>query len=138
MKRLLLLGLVSILSLALVACGGKDRAGETSAKMVEWYELAEDADLDTTKETTITFWHRMGAESQELIQTWITEFEEIYPNITVIEEKASTDYTSLADKIALAIPAGTAPDIAESYPDHIARFASADAPLALNNFVLLQ
>jgi len=135
MKRLLLLGLVSILSLALVACGGKDRAGETSAKMVEWYELAEDADLDTTKETTITFWHRMGAESQELIQTWITEFEEIYPNITVIEEKASTDYTSLADKIALAIPAGTAPDIAESYPDHIARFASADAPLALNNFI---
>lgn len=135
MKRVLLLGLLSILSLALVACGGKDRAGETSAKLVEWYELAEDADLDTSKETTITFWHRMGSESQELIQTWITEFEAIYPNITVIEEKASTDYAKLADKIALAIPAGTAPDIAESYPDHIARYASADAPLALNNFI---
>lgn len=135
MKKLLLLGVITILSLALVACGDKDRSGDDSAKLVEWYELAADADLDTSEETTITFWHRMGAESQELIQTWIAEFEEMYPNITVVEEKAATDYASLSDKIALAIPAGTAPDIAESYPDHIARYASANAPLALNNFI---
>jgi len=135
MKKLLLLGVITILSLALVACGDKNRSGDDSAKLVEWYELAADADLDTSEETTITFWHRMGAESQELIQTWIAEFEEMYPNITVVEEKAATDYASLSDKIALAIPAGTAPDIAESYPDHIARYASANAPLALNNFI---
>jgi multiple sugar transport system substrate-binding protein len=135
MKKLLLLGVISILSLALVACGDKDRSGDDSAKLVEWYELAADADLDTSVETTITFWHRMGSESQILIQSWIAEFEEMYPNITVVEEKAATDYASLSDKIALAIPAGTAPDIAESYPDHIARYASANAPLALNNFI---
>ncbi len=134
MKKILFLGLLTIFSLALVACGG-DRAGETSAKLVEWYELAEDADLDPNQQTTITFWHRMGASSQELVQQWITEFEEMYPNITVVEEKAAADYASLADKIALAIPAGNAPDIAESYPDHIARYASANAPLALNNFI---
>ncbi|MDD3067283.1 MAG: extracellular solute-binding protein, partial [Acholeplasmataceae bacterium] len=33
------------------------------------------------------------------------------------------------------IPAGTNPDIVESYPDHIARYAQAKAPLALNNFI---
>jgi len=108
---------------------------EEAARLVEWYELSADADLDTTKEITITFWHRMGAASQALVQKWIGEFEEIYPNITVIEEKAAGDYTALSDKIALAIPAGNQPDIAESYPDHIARYAAAKAPLALNNFI---
>jgi len=135
MKKILFLGLFAVLALFLVACGGDRTGGETSAKLVEWYELSEDANLDTTQEITITFWHRMGADSQALIQQWITEFEAIYPNITVVEEKAAADYTSLADKIALAIPAGNAPDIAESYPDHIARYATAAAPLALNYFI---
>ncbi len=134
MKKLLFFSLIAVLSLALFACGG-NRSNDVSKKMVEWYELPEDANLDTTKPVTITFWHRMGADSQKLIDTWITEFEEIYPNITVVEEKAAADYTALADKIALAIPAGNAPDIAESYPDHIARYASAGAPLALNYFI---
>ncbi|MGE4320219.1 MAG: extracellular solute-binding protein [Acholeplasmataceae bacterium] len=134
MKKILFLGLLVVTALFLVSCGG-DRTTDTSAKMVEWYELAADANLDTTQNTTITFWHRMGASSQLLVDQWITEFEAIYPNITVVEEKAAADYTSLSDKIALAIPAGTAPDIAESYPDHIARYASANAPLALNYFI---
>lgn len=134
MKKVLFLGLLVATSLFLVSCGG-DRTVETNAKLVEWYELAEDADLDTSVNTTITFWHRMGASSQTLVQNWITEFQAIYPNITVVEEKAAADYTALSDKIALAIPAGTAPDIAESYPDHIARYAAAKAPLALNYFI---
>lgn len=134
MKKGLLVLLFVAFGLFLVACGG-DRSGEESSKMVEWYELSEDAQLDTTKQITIKFWHRMGASSQLLIQQWIEEFQAIYPNITVIEERAAADYAALSDKIALAIPAGTAPDIAESYPDHIARYAQAKAPLALNHFI---
>ena len=134
MKKILLIALVLTAGLFLASCG-KDRAGTGSAKLVEWYELPADAKLDTTKNVTIKFWHRMGAESQELVQGWITEFETLYPNIDVVEEKIAADYSALADKIALSIPAGTAPDIAESYPDHIARYAQAKAPLALNNFI---
>ena len=134
MKKILLIALLLTAGLFLASCGG-DRSGDTKAKLVEWYELSETAALDTTKEVTIKFWHRMGADSQALVQGWIEEFEAMYPNITVIEEKAAADYAALADKIALAIPAGTAPDIAESYPDHIARYAQAKAPLALNNFI---
>lgn len=134
MKKILLLLLVLVAGVFMVSCGG-DRTGETSAKLVEWYDLPVEAQLDTTKDITITFWHRMGAASQLLIVDWIAEFEAMYPNITVVQEKAAGDYTALADKIALAIPAGTYPDIAESYPDHIARYAAAKVPLALNNFI---
>ena len=134
MKKLFLLFLSLTAAVSLAACGG-ERTGEEAARLVEWYELSADADLDTTKEITITFWHRMGQNSQELVQKWIKEFEEIYPNITVIEDRTAPDYTALSNKIALAIPAGNQPDIAESYPDHIARYAAAKAPLALNNFI---
>jgi multiple sugar transport system substrate-binding protein len=134
MKKILLIALILTAGLFLASCN-RDRSGTASTKLVEWYELPETAALDTTKQITIKFWHRMGADSQALVQGWINEFKVLYPNITVIEEKAAADYGALADKIALAIPAGTAPDIAESYPDHIARYAQAKAPLALNHFI---
>lgn len=134
MKKIFLVILFLAAGLFMAACG-RDRSGEQSAKLVEWYELPATAQLDTTKPVTIEFWHRMGGDSQALVQGWINEFKEIYPNITVNEVKAAADYTALADKIALNITAGTAPDIAESYPDHIARYAQAKAPLALNYFI---
>lgn len=134
MKKVMLVLLLLVTGVFLASCGG-ERTSTNEKRLVEWYELSEDAKLDTSKEITIKFWHRMGADSQALVQKWIGEFEAIYPNITVIEEKAAGDYTALADKIALSIPAGTNPDIAESYPDHIARYAQAKAPLALNNFI---
>ncbi len=134
MKKSFSLLTILFMLFILAACGG-DRTVETGARLVEWYELSADADLDPNQEIEIKFWHRMGAQSQALIQKWIGEFELMYPNITVIEEKAAADYTQLSEKIALAIPGGNAPDIAESYPDHIARYAAAKAPLALNNFI---
>jgi len=134
MKKIFtLFTLVSAL-LFLAACGG-DRTVVAGPKLVEWYELGADVEFDTEQPVEIKFWHRMGAQSQALVQKWIGEFQELYPNITVIEEKAAADYTQLSEKIALAIPGGNAPDIAESYPDHIARYAAAKAPLALNNFI---
>jgi multiple sugar transport system substrate-binding protein len=134
MKKIFSLVTLVMFVLFVSACDG-DRTIVQAPKLVEWYELSADANLDPNEEITVTFWHRMGAASQALVQKWIAEFETIYPNITVIEEKAAGDYTSLSEKIALAIPGGNAPDIAESYPDHIARYAAAKAPLALNNFI---
>ncbi len=121
-------------AMLMVACGG-DRTSQGDAKIVDWYDLSPTATFDTETPVTIKFWHRMGADSQALVQSWITEFNVMYPNITVIEEKVANDYGAVADKVALAIPAGTEPDIVESYPDHVARYASAKAPLALNNFI---
>ena len=104
-------------------------------KILNWYNLSPDAVLDTSTPVTINFWHRMGASSQALVQQWISAFKIEYPHITVIEEKVANDYTAVADRVALSITAGTEPDIVESYPDHVARYAQARAPLALNNFI---
>ncbi|VEU83046.1 extracellular solute-binding protein [Acholeplasma hippikon] len=123
------------LALVLVACGDQGDRTQAKAKLVEWYELSPDAEFDTTKPVTINFWHRMGSASQIIVAEWIEKFKVLYPNITVNAVKAGDDYNQLAEKIGIAIPAGTMPDIAESYPDHIARYALGDAPLALNYFI---
>lgn len=107
----------------------------TAPKIVNWYNVPQDIVLDTTTPVTITFWHRMGASSQAIVQTWIQEFKTLYPHITVTEERVANDYTAVADKVALSITAGTEPDIVEGYPDSVARYAQAKAPLALNNFI---
>jgi multiple sugar transport system substrate-binding protein len=133
MKKIFLVTLMLLAVFTLAACG--DRGAEQTGRIVEWYELSEDASLDTEQDITITFWHTMGADNQALLQSWIEDFEALYPNIDVIEEKKADDYTQLSDKVALAITAGNAPNIVQSYPDHIARYATAKAPLALNNFI---
>lgn len=132
MKRLLIFISIIALSLFLYSCTDGDTS--SSGKMVEWYELSKDADYDGSK-VTIRFWHRMGEQNQAVLQGWIEEFNKIYPNIEVIEENVAGDYDALADKISYGITAGDFPDISESYPDHIARYAQGDAPLALNNFI---
>ena len=104
-------------------------------KIVDWHELSPDTTFDTTKEVSITFWHRMGASSQLIVQRWINEFKVLYPNVTVLEEKVASDYNALSSKVALSIASGTEPDIVESYPDHVARYAQAKSPLALNHCI---
>lgn len=125
--------------LILSACDTRGASSSTSEqtirKIVEWHELSPDTTFDTTQPVSVTFWHRMGAASQLIVQRWINEFKVLYPNITVIEEKVATDYNSLSSKVALSIASGTEPDIVESYPDHVARYAQAKAPLALNHFI---
>ena len=114
---------------------GSSSGSLPSTKILDWYDLPSTATVDTSTPVTINFWHRMGAQSQGLVQTWISEFNQLYPHITVVQEKVANDYGALSDKIALSITAGTEPDIVESYPDHVARYAQAKAPLALNNFI---
>lgn len=133
MKRIFTFITILAAAVMLVACGG-DRNNNKGDKLVEWYELSKDANYDGSK-VTVKFWHRMGANNQATVQKWIKEFNEIYPNITIDEVKVADNYDQLAEKISLSITSGNVPHIAESYPDHIARYAQGNAPLALNNFI---
>ncbi len=127
MKKIWLIALFMTFAMTVAAC--------SPGQNYTFDGLPVDANLDPNEEVTITFWHRMGANSQALLQSWITDFEAEYPNINVVEEKAAIDYDPLANKIALAITGGNAPDISESYPDHIARYMPSGAPLPLNTFI---
>ena len=141
-------GIIAIAAMGILLSSCQARPSESSSlpdgssstslpatKILDWYDLPETATVDTSTPVTINFWHRMGAQSQALVQKWIGEFKVLYPHITVVEEKVATDYTSLSNKVALSITAGAEPDITESYPDHVARYAQAKSPLALNNFI---
>jgi len=131
MKKILLLLIALIGVLVMVGCGETDFTGKP---IVPPYDLPATANYDGSA-VTIKFWHRMGNTGTNNVDHYITEFNKIYPNITVIQEKPAADYDNLANAIALAIPAGGEPHISESYPDHIARYAQAEAPLPLNSFI---
>ena len=90
--------------------------------------------LDTSKEITITFYHQMGAQLQEILNTAIEDFNKIYPNITV-EHKTYGDYNGVRDQIKTEISVGDQPNIAYCYPDHVALYNVAGAVQTLDSLI---
>jgi ABC-type glycerol-3-phosphate transport system substrate-binding protein len=57
----------------------------------------------------ITFWHTIGKANLDVLNTMITEFNKVYPNIH-ITTTSQGGYDQLKDTISNAIPAGTTAD----------------------------
>jgi multiple sugar transport system substrate-binding protein len=74
----------------------------------------------------ITFWHTIGKANLDVLNTMITEFNKVYPNIH-ITTTSQGGYDQLKDTISNAIPAGTQPTMAYCYPDHVAEYLAAGA-----------
>lgn len=124
MKKLLSLLVVLVAMFVVAGCGNtnlKDR------------EIVIPDQL-TTDPITITFWHAMGQANQGYIQDIIDRFNVIYPNVTVIQA-GQGGYTDLRDKITKAISAGTEPNIAQTYPDHVAVYLQGRAVLPLDKYM---
>ncbi len=83
---------------------------------------------------TIVFYHSMGAKLQGVLDTYIEEFNKLYPNIT-IEHSSMGDYDGVRDQIKTALTAGNQPNIAYCYPDHVALYNVAKAVVPLDNFI---
>ncbi len=83
---------------------------------------------------TITFYHSMGAKLQGVLDTYIEEFNKLYPNIT-IEHSSQGDYDGVRDQIKTALTAGNQPNIAYCYPDHVALYNVAKAVVPLDNLI---
>ena len=66
---------------------------------------------------TVVFYHSMGAKLQGVLNTYIPEFNKLYPNIT-IEHSSMGDYDGVRDQIKTQLTAGEQPNIAYCYPDH--------------------
>ena len=80
---------------------------------------------------TIKFYHSMGAQLQEILNTAIEDFNKIYPNITV-EHESYGDYDGVRDQIKTEISVGNQPNLAYCYPDHIALYNVAGAVQTLD------
>lgn len=121
-------GLMTCMSFAgMIGCGPRNR------KKVPDFVMPEGG-FDTTKQVEITFYHTMGQSKREIVQEYIAEFNEMFPNIKVTD-KALGKYEDVRDQVVTEINAGNQPNISYCYPDHVALFNQANAVLPLNDFL---
>ena len=90
--------------------------------------------FNTDKNVTITFYHTMNQYLREVLDNYIAEFNKLYPNITVNHSQIG-GYNDVKEQIEDEILAGTQPNIAYCYPDHVATFNRAGAVQSLNDFL---
>ncbi len=131
MKKLLTVVLLSSLVILSAFCGGgkEKSAASSSLALFEVPEGGYDGSA-----VTITFYHTMGSNLSEVLNQYITEFNKLYPNITV-EATQIGGYDDVRDQISTEITVGNQPNIAYCYPDHVALYNLAGAVAALDNLI---
>ena len=96
--------------------------------------VAEDAPVYDGSEVTIIFYHTMDAAKRELLDSYIAEFNTLYPNIHIVHSQIG-GYDDVRDQIAKEIPEGIQPNIAYCYPDHVALYNLAKAVQTLDAYI---
>ena len=94
--------------------------------------------FDTSKNYTISFWAKNDTNLVQVgvYEKAITDFQALYPNITV-ELKLYTDYGSIYNDVITNIATDTTPNVCITYPDHIATYLSGkDTVVPLNDLFL--
>lgn len=112
-KKLLVLALAAVLAAGLSGCHG---AKEQSA-----FSIPEE--FDTSKNYEITFWAKNDTNKTqtEIYKKAISDFEALYPNITV-DLRLYTDYGKIYNDVITNIATETTPNVCITYPDHIATY----------------
>ncbi len=83
---------------------------------------------------TITFYNTMGANLSAVLETYIAEFNKLYPNITVVSTNVGS-YDDVREQISTEITVGNQPNIAYCYPDHVALYNLAKAVTTLDSLI---
>ena len=96
--------------------------------------VVPEAGFDMNSEVTITFTHTMGTKLQEVLNTYIAEFNKIYPNIH-IEHVSAGGWGDINGQINTEIAGGNQPNIAYCYPDHVAMYNIAKSVVVLDNLI---
>ena len=129
-KRLIAMVLMAAMLLGVVSLSGcNSKGGNTTNAFV-----VPETGFDVNSEVTITFTHTMGAKLQEVLNTYIAEFNKIYPNIT-IEHVSAGGWSDINGQINTEIAGGTQPNIAYCYPDHVAMYNIAKSVVVLDNLI---
>ena len=94
MKKFLTLLVMLIALVSVASCGPTPNGGE----------ILDPSEIDTSKETVVTFYHANGANLQVVIQDIIDKFEEeMYKQYGVrvtVEQTSQGDYDTLRQTIA--------------------------------------
>ena len=128
MKKFLSLLLVLTMALsltALVACDGNKEA--------PGWQIG-DATFDPDQPVTIRFYSTIGKKNLPVIDAFIEQFMEMYPNITV-EHTQPGGYDEVRDTIKTELTVGEQPNIAYCYPDHVAMYNRSGKVITLDQFI---
>ena len=128
-KRILSVLLVAVLAISsLVGCGGSGAATQAESNFT-----VPEGGYDGS-EVTITFYHTMGSNLTSVLDLYIAEFNELYPNIHV-EYTSVGGYDDVREQISTEITVGNQPNIAYCYPDHVALYNLAKAVVTLDDLI---
>lgn len=128
MKKNLLRAVVALVLVASMLFGGCGAKEKKNANF-EVPEVGYDG-----SDVTIRFYHTMGSNLADVLNLYIVEFNQLYPNIH-IEASQVGGYDDVRDTISTEIPAGNEPHIAYCYPDHVALYNLSKAAVQLDNLI---
>ena len=126
-----LLALVLMMSL-LAACGGEQKPVAEQSSPKGNFQVPEGG-YDGSA-VTIKFYTTMGSNLTPVLETYIAEFNKLYPNITV-EYTSVGNYDDCRDQISTEITVGNQPNVAYCYPDHVAMYNLANAVVTLDDLI---
>ena len=132
----MLLAVIMLMSI-LAACGGTPAAPATPEAPVSGEAATTPAPAEVTYDgspVTIKFYNTMGANLRGVLDAYIVEFNELYPNIT-IEVTQVGNYDDVREQISTEISVGNQPNIAYCYPDHVAMYNIAKAVQTLDKYI---
>ncbi len=83
---------------------------------------------------TITFISSMGQDYGTILDEYLAQFKELYPNITVDHQRGG-DYDSNRDIIKTQLGNNQAPNLAFCYSDHVALYNRSKAVVVLDSLI---
>ena len=119
MKKIVSLCAAALLAAALALTGCHGRREQAA--------FAVPDSFDTSKNYEVVFWAKNDTNKAQtdIYQQAITDFEALYPNITVTL-RLYTDYGDIYNDVITNISTGTTPNVCITYPDHIATYLTGD------------
>ena len=132
MKRLVAILMLAVLLVSLLAACGSG-SSNTPAGTAKGNFVVPEGGYDGS-EVTIKFGHTMGAKLQEVLNYHITEFNKLYPNIT-IEHSSYGGWGDIAGLINTEIMGDNQPNIAYCYPDHVSMYNTAKSVVILDSLI---
>ena len=114
---------ISLLLLLALACGLF--SGCHGSRDLATFAVPEE--FDTSRNYEISFWAKNDTNQTQIdiYKNAISEFEALYPNITVTL-RLYNDYGKIYNDVITNIQTGTTPNVCITYPDHIATYMTGD------------